>query len=194
MKDLSPSGHSEEDRLAQYLVARYDAPAYVRRARRVEESLEQLVAQCQRKREEWLKPVRSSLDQLCSQVPGWALLRSWLSDDHQVGVLLLLQESVGSRKAFRPDGPTSTRRLGGALRALCEQVQHFNRRWNDYLCSLDLTGVNEVRDGYNRWYILEKECALRSASLARRGFTRLAMLTTADLALRLPCLPVPQFV
>jgi hypothetical protein len=52
--------------------------------------------------------------------------------------------------------------------------------------------LNELRDGYNRYYLLEKECAIRSVALARRGFTPLPPLTLDDLAVLLPPLPVPQ--
>ena len=57
---------------------------------------------------------------------------------------------------------------------------------------MDLGPVNEVREGYNRYYLLEKECALRSPLLARQGFVRLNPLTVDDLAALLPPLPVPQ--
>jgi hypothetical protein len=48
-----------------------------------------------------------------------------------------------------------------------------------------------MRDGYNRYYLLEKECALRSARVAREGFVRLAPLTLDDIRKMLPLLPVP---
>jgi hypothetical protein len=52
--------------------------------------------------------------------------------------------------------------------------------------------VNGLREGYNRYYLLEKECALRSPRLARQGFVRLPAVTVDDLAAQLPPLPVPQ--
>jgi hypothetical protein len=52
--------------------------------------------------------------------------------------------------------------------------------------------VNEARDGYNRYYVLEKECAIRSALLARRGFCRLEPFTLEQLAALVPELPVPR--
>ena len=40
--------------------------------------------------------------------------------------------------------------------------------------SIDLTHVNKLRDGYNRYYVLEKECALRNVRLAALGFDPVA--------------------
>ena len=57
-----------------------------------------------------------------------------------------------------------------------------------------VAAVNELREGYNRFYVLEKEIALRSAHLARQGFRPLAPATTVELAAVLPLLPVPLVV
>ena len=56
----------------------------------------------------------------------------------------------------------------------------------DGLLTVDLARVNQLRDGYNRYYVLEKECAVRSPKVARQGFRPLPPLTTADLAAELP--------
>jgi hypothetical protein len=78
------------------------------------------------------------------------------------------------------------------VRELAESLERFNRRWLEFLRGVDVGPVNELRDGYNRYYLLEKECALRSPRLARQGFTRLEPLTVAELTALLPPLPVPQ--
>ena len=57
---------------------------------------------------------------------------------------------------------------------------------------MDLSAVNELRKGYNRYYVLEKECAVRSARIARQGFAPLPPLTTGDLVAQFPLLPVPR--
>jgi hypothetical protein len=87
---------------------------------------------------------------------------------------------------------TSHRQLRFALQDLCESIDRFNRRWLDYLANVDLRPVNELRENYNRYYLLEKECAMRSAVLARLGFRRLEPLTREDVRGRLPPLPVPR--
>jgi len=55
--------------------------------------------------------------------------------------------------------------------------------------SMGLDGVNELRDGYNRYYVFEKECATRSPLVARHGFRPLPPVSHADLLERFPPLP-----
>jgi hypothetical protein len=86
---------------------------------------------------------------------------------------------------------TSGRALRAALRELIDSLERFNRRWRGYVTALDLTAVNRERDGYNRYFVLEKECAVRSAKIARHGFAPLPPLTHADLLAEFPELPVP---
>ena len=38
----------------------------------------------------------------------------------------------------------------------------------DFLRDVNLSRVNALRDGYNRYYVLEKECAVHSPQLARQ--------------------------
>jgi hypothetical protein len=75
---------------------------------------------------------------------------------------------------------------------LQESLQRFNRRWQEFVPKVDLARVNELRNGYNRYYLLEKECAGHSPVLARRGFQRMEPLTTTELCRLFPLLPVPQ--
>ena len=48
----------------QNLMASYDAPAYVRRARGVQEALEGVLARCRAQRDEWLSMVRLRVGEL----------------------------------------------------------------------------------------------------------------------------------
>jgi hypothetical protein len=75
------------------------------------------------------------------------------------------------------------------LAELRESLELFNRRWDAFLPTLDLRHVNELRDGYNRYFVLEKECAVRSARVAREGFVPLSPLTVQELFRHLPLLP-----
>ena len=92
-----------------------------------------------------------------------------------------------------PLTPTSSRRvLRQTLDDLILSMERFNRRWAEYLAGVDLDEINQLRDGYNRFYVLEKECVVRSAHVARQRFLPLPPLTLADLAGLFPPLPVPQ--
>ena len=70
--------------------------------------------------------------------------------------------------------------------------QRFNERWSKYLHEVDLGPINRLRDGYNRYYLLEKECALWSARIAQSGFVPLNFVTTADLLKEFPLPRVPS--
>jgi hypothetical protein len=84
--------------------------------------------------------------------------------------------------------------LRHALGELVESLELFNQRWREYLQAVNAAEVNEARAEYNRYYLLEKECALRSVRLAQIGFTQLAPLTLEELRNLLPELAVPKVV
>jgi hypothetical protein len=71
---------------------------------------------------------------------------------------------------------------------LAESLDLFNRRWSRFLNSLDLDDVNQLIDGYNRWYVLEKECVVGSHRVARQGFEPLEPLTSSSLEAIYPLL------
>ena len=188
---LALGGGEGQDAVKRFLAC-YDAPAYARRARRVEEAFEQLVGRCYRRRAEWLMMVRIHLGTLHGLAGDWQDLRPYLAGDKQTQVLQHLHEVLQPRLRVAIQPTFSARRLAAALRDLVHGLERFNSRWRDFLESVDLTPVNELREGYNRYYLLEKECAMRSVRLARQGYAPLPPLTLEDLRALLPPLPVPQ--
>jgi hypothetical protein len=190
--DDIPIPGREEGNLVQRFVAHYDAPAYVRRARRVHDAYEALLQRCRRKRDEWLCMTRIRIGLLHMLAGEWGALLPWLADPEQVQILRQLHATLEPQLRHQVERTTSARLLRRGLRELNESITLFNRRWETFLPTVDLTHVNELRDGYNRYYLLEKECAMRSARLARQGFSRLDPVTLAELAGVLPTLPVPQ--
>jgi len=173
-------------------MAQFDAPAYVRRARRVDAEWEGLLARCRRQRDEWLELVRTRLAMLHALAGDWGRVLPLLADAEDVESLRNMHAEL--RPELRlPVAPTeSARVLRRAMAELAESLERFNRRWWAYLDTVDLVPVNAARDGYNRWYVLEKECALRSARLARQGFRPLPPLTLEAVVAVLPPLPVPR--
>jgi hypothetical protein len=183
----------DELRVRMMVAAQYDAPAYVRRARRVETAFEDLLERCRRQRTEWLLGVRLHLGALRAGVRSWSDLRDLLADDDQVVVLGLLHAEAGD-----PDipmtGPTTDAGCRRALMRLRASIERFNRRWLDLVTKVDLGEINHLRDGYNRFYLLEKECAVGPARLLPQLFRKLPPLTTHDLFAELPPLPMPRLV
>jgi hypothetical protein len=192
VNEIPVLGGEAADRVVQQVVAHYDAPAYVRRARRVQNALDQLIHRCRHQRDEWLMMVRLELGLLAGLAGEWDRLRPWLTDADQVDVLRQLHGILEPRLRVRVELTSSKRQLRRTLRNLIAALERFNQRWRDYLPTVDLSTVNHLRDGYNRYYLLEKECAMRSVVVARQGFIPLAPMTMDDLTTLLPPLPVPQ--
>lgn len=188
--DNTPLGRDEERAVFNQMLGQYDAPAYVRRARRVQDAVEQLVEQCRRQRDDWLRLVRVRLALLHALAGDFVALQPWLSELSHLATLRHLHETLAPRLRHAVATTTSSRALRRALGELVESMERFNRRWQSFLSALDLESVNQLRDGYNRYYLLEKECALRSPRAARQGFQRLEPLSVADLAALFPLLPV----
>jgi hypothetical protein len=113
-----------------------------------------------------------------------------LGDGEHVAVLELLHAETGDPGVpmTGPTGDAGRRRVLARLRA---SVERFNRRWLTFIDKFDLRELNRQRDGYNRYYLLEKECAVGPVALLRQQFRRLPPVTPTDLLALLPPLPVP---
>jgi hypothetical protein len=181
-------GRGDGSQEIKELLARFDTPAYVRRARQVQNAYDELVGRCRRKRAEWLAMVRLRLGTLKALAGDWDALRPHLAEE-QMLLLRSLHDDLDLQLRMPVDPTTSPRVLRRALGELRASIDRFNRRWEEFLGGIDVAPVNELRDGYNRYYVLEKECAVRSASAARHGFRRLEPLTQADFAALFPLLP-----
>lgn len=191
MDDGPIAGRAADGVIVNEFLARYDVPAYVRRALAMEQGYQALVSHCRQQRDDRLKLVRTRLGRLYALSGDRLALLPGLRDPSQLDTLRWLHATLAPQLRM-PVGPTtSLRRLRRALVELVESIDHFNRRWPAFLHEVDLAPVNALREGYNRYYLLEKECAVRSARLARQGFHRLPPLTADDLAVLFPPLPIP---
>jgi len=180
VNEVTILGRGGDERLFKQFAARYDVPAYVRRARRVQEAFDDLVARCRKQREEWLLMPRV----YAKTVLG--LFGTGADELRELGSMLEISCEAGVIM------PVSKRRTRQAIRDLTESITRFDRRWQRYLHELNLDPINQLRDDYNRYYVLEKECALRSARLARIGFQLLRPVTADELLSLMPLLPCPQ--
>jgi hypothetical protein len=181
---------SDDSRELREIMAQFDAPAYVRRARHVEGTYEDLLERCRRQRQEWLTLVRTRLGQLAALSNEWEALRPTLRGEEELHLLRRLHDDLRPQLRVVPTPTSSPRTLRRAAAVLRSSIRRFNQRWASFLAELDLAPINKQRDDYNRYYVLEKECALRSPRLAREGFRKLQPLTLDDLAARFPPLPV----
>jgi hypothetical protein len=191
MDEIPIPGSGNVRDLHSHVLAQYGPPAYIRRGAQVEAAYEQLFNHCRRQRDEWLAMPRLCLGVLHTLAGEWPRLRPLVADDGQLAVLVELETILQPRSRLETEATSSTRKLRLALRDLVESLERFNRRWQVFLPTVDLTSINQLRDGYNRYYVLEKECAVRSPRIARQGFRPLPPLAVTDLAAALPPLPVP---
>jgi hypothetical protein len=136
--------------------------------------------------------VRLRLGVLQGLAGDWNRLQPWLTNDEQIEVLRQLYAVLEPRLRLPVEPTFSKRQLRRALRELIPALERFNQRWRAFLPTVDLVLVNQLREGYNRYYLLEKECAVRSVVVARQGFTPLKPMTLDDLTALLPPLLVPQ--
>jgi len=184
-----PVSGQTSDRFAQMVLAQFDGPAYLRRARRLELTLAALEQQCQAARKEMLAMVCLRLARLHALAGTWERLTpEWLSHAQVEALRRLHAELAPALQATV--NPASTRRLlRGAIAELRESVDRFNERWSAYLRSVDLGPVNSLIKDYNRWYVLEKECAVGSHLVARQGFAPHQPMTLERLQERYPLIP-----
>jgi len=186
VEELVPiPSHNDERRSAMAVVAQFGAPAYMRRAKRVESVFEDLIDRLRVRRDELLGGVRLHLRLLLDVAGSLDAVRPFVSNERFTAFSELITHF---RLTERPPTGASPRRLRRPLRELLASVARFNRRWLQSVAEADLSGVNAERDGYNRWYLLEKECAV-GVIRARQGFEPLSPATTADVLRELPTLP-----
>lgn len=169
------------------LLGLFDVPAFVRRGKDLEHSLERLHARCLREHGTMLELVRVRLRQWAGAAAGpdaWRAIFTAPIDP--------LWPLSGAEPPSWAERPSSARRRRAIARDLVASVERFNRRWAQFLGSLDLGPFNRMIDQYNRYYVLEKECVLGSSRLAARHFVPRERLTPESLLARHPVLPVPE--
>src|SRR5262245_18529469 len=182
----------EENNLFKSFIGQYDAPAYVRRARHVEDAFHALLADCTQKREKLLECVRLRLGVLQALAGDWAVLAEIVQSEEDVAVLRRLETALSPRLRMPVTATRSPRPLRRALIALIDSLERFNGRWSTFVGEVDLTHLNTLRAGYNRYYVIEKEFAVRSTRVARHGFVPLPQLTQTMLLEQFPSLAVPR--
>jgi hypothetical protein len=180
-----------DQKIFNQVVGPYGGPAFVRRGRDVQLAFDAKVEACRNQREEWLDFVRLPLGTLFALAGSAAALEKLLDDPHQFQALEKLWQVLQPQLRLPPKPTASGRVLRRALAEVRSAIERFNRRWQAYIAELDLQYVNDVRDRYNRFYLLEKECALGSGRLARQHFQMLTPVGPEDFLNILPLLPMP---
>jgi hypothetical protein len=191
MEDVA-LGSDMDARQLNELASLFDAPAFIRRARAVHDALAMLLDRCRDQRERLLLMPRIRLGTLRAEAGSFDALLPWLAGSGEPAVLESLEERIAPRLRVTPGRTDSPGVLRRGLRRLVESLTRFNARWSAYVGKLDLRPVSELREKYNRYYVLEKACSLRSDLLARQGFVPMVPLSVGEVLGHLPLLAVPR--
>jgi hypothetical protein len=191
MDDIGSLGSQDDQQIIQRMTAYFDAPAFIRRIKRVEEADRLLQEQLTRQRGQRLAMVRLRVGQLAALAGDWAALGGVFASESDVADVRRLHDELQPRLRLPLEPTASARTLRAAAVELVEALELFNARWRRHIETLDLSFINQLRDGYNRHYLLEKECALGSSRVARLGFRPLDPVTAAELIGRFPPLAIP---
>ena len=182
---------SDERKIFGQFLGQYGGPAFARRARDVQFTYDALIDACRRQRDEWLTFVRLSLGTLFALAGSSSALAALVESDERLRILEALRDELQPSLRVPPSPTANVRTLRNALAELHDAIGRFNERWQTFIANLDLGNINQLRDRYNRFYLLEKECALGSSRLARQGFQKLQPLTPDDILKIMPLLPAP---
>lgn len=190
MEPLINLGTPVEDAVVAKLLCLYEVPAFLRRAQRAQEAIEQVRRKATALRRELLAGVRLRLRLWNDHLAAQPRLATDLAEDAR-SILDYLDRIAFERHERRRSmaGPGWPALPGLCWRGLRRAVHSFNQRWPIARSTVELDRANREIDGYNRHYVFEKECALRSARLARLGFQAMAPLTLDWLAEEFPLLP-----
>jgi hypothetical protein len=189
-----PFGGPSEDEKA--MLGLGDPPAFLRRGMSVVDAENRVRRQCETAREEMLFAVKLRLRAWNRLTTDRESIRRSMSAEATAAVARLNESSYGpdeSKVSIEPTGwPVFA---GRRWIALVAAVEDFNRNWRRFIDAFPLDDLHRAIDGYNRYYVLEKECAVRSIHTARRGFTPRTKPTNVDLLGEFPPLetPPPQY-
>jgi hypothetical protein len=181
----------DEQNLFQQITGSFDEPAFLRRAKNTEAAWEVLLARAERKRTEWLKMPTLHLGRLFKLVSNTRPLARFVSEDSLVS-LQQQHDQLNPQLRRKILPATNDADIQTELTKLVQTFERFNSRWVKYVEGTDFTGVNELRAGYNKYYTLEKECALMSSRTATTGFQELPMAGPGELMIAFPLLDVPR--
>jgi hypothetical protein len=165
----------------------FDVPAFARRGMELEGAIARLDERCRRERHARLDMVRMRLRQWAACASGPAT-----ADGVFAGPIDGLWPLADAPPPAWAGRDASRRRLRAVGRDLVASVERFNGRWSSFLDGLDLGPIGAMVERYNRYYLLEKECLMRSARLAAQHFEPRGTVTIEALRDRHPTLPVPE--
>ncbi len=179
----------DEQQVFQQIAGSFDEPAFLRRARATENAWVSLLERARKQQVEWLKIPRLRLGRLAMLAPNFQACEPIITAD-TAAELRSLHSGWNPQLKRAVARATKQSQIQTAIDQLIAAFERFNTRWSGYVAELNYDYVNNMRQQYNRWYVIEKECALQSFRTATTGFKPLPMVTVDDVTALLPLLPV----
>ncbi len=175
------------------ILGEHDVPAFLRRAQGVSEGWKSVVGECRTARRRLLEIPRMRLGVLAETAAHrWSDLESLLMDPsmaHRLRDYHSEWKPVLRAEVQIIDDP---RMWSRHIDDLIKSFERFNVRWKEYVEAYDFNLINALRDGYNKYYVIEKSCAFDSDRVGMEGFVELEMATPKDIIQELPLLHVPR--
>jgi hypothetical protein len=182
----------DDDYLVKRVLGTFDVPAYVKRGLRLEADESALLGRCASLRDKKLLRIRLAVLACWQAVERVEDLSPHCAGPADYEYLLQLAGLVEPERRPLTMRPISVRRIGRRLEQLVAECRRFNQVWQHVIESVDLGPINTMIADYNKFGLLERECAMRSARLAAHGFQARRPWTRADLHQHFSLLPVPR--
>jgi hypothetical protein len=171
----------------KHLLEQGEEPAFIRRAKAVDEAWNELLDRCQTQRNDMLRWPRMRLAELARKVGGdWSRLAPLVANGVQVSVMERLHHEWHTQEPSDARSATPWSTLSGLLADFVNSVERFNALWRKHLQDFDLRSINALRADYNRYYPAEKAAAFDSEDIERLGFAPLAPASVEDLLVKYP--------
>jgi hypothetical protein len=177
----------------KFLLEQGEEPAFLRRARTVNEATDRLFKHCAANRSELLQWAKMYLGIVAKLIDrDWSRLSPFLIDD---GALSQLQAWC---QQWKPElkapvaRTTSSRIVHSALIQFLHSLGRFNQAWVKFLDDVDLVEINRLRTDFNKHYPVEKACAFGSEDIERLGFVPLPEVTMQQLCELFPTFDIPK--
>lgn len=168
------------------------APAYVRRARNLEAAECDLHGRLVRLWFERARSIACDVKNLCARFADDAAVAEYIGNTRRAAAFAEVAALVRGHpeyEAIPVDRSLLSAGPAGRLRSIVAGVRSFNAHWPRAVEGIDLDPINEQIDEFNRWYPLERECAMKYAFHALDNFRPRMRITHADLVCRLSLLP-----
>ncbi|MCA9213125.1 MAG: hypothetical protein KDB27_08680 [Planctomycetales bacterium] len=184
--------HDDRREFLQFL-ADHDVPAFIRRAQGVQDAWKRALQDCEKQRNELLEMPILRLGILAETIGrNWEAYAEELVDSAVAQTLKQHHDDWRPTLRVAVNATTDRRKWSRATEELVTAFQRFNKKWTTFVAEYDFAHVNDIRDGYNRWYVIEKSCAFDSDRIGAEGFVEIEHATADDVLIELPLLDIPQ--